>query len=198
MAICGAGPPDFFGPAPSHPLEGLSTISTGSKIPKTIPNGSSDTQTEELRYWSRSPSKWRGSNFGRGACATEVRTMAICGAGPPDFFGPAPSHPLEGLSTISTGSKIPKTIPNGSSDTQTGSKIPKTIPEGSSDTQTGSIIPETIPEGHSGSVTGLKIRVLIQAGVLDGVRRSRWSDRRLTPTPSRRPSKAYHRRLLPF
>ncbi len=101
--------------------------------------------------------------------------MVICGAGPPDFFGPAPSHPLEGFLTISTGSKIPKTIPNGSSDTQTGSKIP-----------------ETIPEGHSGSVTGLKIQVLIQAGVLDGVRRSRWSD----PTPSRRPSKAYHRRLL--
>ena len=122
--------------------------------------------------------------------------MAICGAGPHIFFGPAPSHPLEGLSTISTGSKIPKTIPNGSSDTQTGSKIPKTIPEGSSDTQTGSIIPETIPEGHSCSVTGLKIRVLIQAGVLDGVGRSRWSDRQPTPTPSRRPSRAYHRSLL--
>ena len=88
--------------------------------------------------------------------------MAIYGAGPPGFFGPAPSHPLEGLSTISTGSKIPKTI----------------------------------PEGHSGSVTGLKIRVLIQAGVLDGVRQSRRSDRRPTPIPSRRPSRAYHRRLL--
>ena len=142
------------------------------------------------------PAPWRRSDFVKGSGATVERTMVICGAGPPDFFGPAPSQPLEWLSVISTGSKIPNTIPEGSSDTQTGSKIPKPIPEGSSDIKTGSIIPETIPEGHSGSVTGLKIWVLIQAGVLDGGRRSRWSDRRQTPTLIRRPSKAYHRRLL--
>jgi hypothetical protein len=39
---------------------------------------------------------------------------------------------------------------------------------------------------------------LIQAGVLDGVRRSRWSDRRPTPTPNRRPSWVYHRRPTPI
>ena len=112
------------------------------------------------------PAPWRGSVFGRGTCATVGRTVAICGAGPPDFFGPAPSPPLEWLSTISTGSKIPETIPLWRPASRLGSFSGFLIQLGPPTTRLGSFSGFLIPLWPPASLLGSFSGFLIPGGQL--------------------------------